>query len=349
MATSQRASQKKAEIKKKKREAKSMKTKQASLARMGHDLYPKFVFASYNKREVSENFVNAIKYALKNFDYNNPACINRENKRLLKRIKKYGIENEMNIPCSGLKDNDESEQFFRTQMLLGNWVYNFLSDKKMLSPFLPMNDCSFILSHDWRISFRGLLRKSTPKGFSYYSPKCPLVKLDGVDYIISYSNHAMERMSQRCIGDHLTYVANGDLFSYLYDKNKIEICEVFHNGESIPAIALYKECVPGFSSYQYVTQVVGCGSRMNVYYHKLGYIPLWIYENFARGITFLTPGMKGTPEDMLIQTKCSRKDAISLYAGVKNTISFENFMESMDLSTIKWFHENGVKQIIKEF
>ena len=156
-------------------------------------------------------------------------------------------------------------------------------------------------------------------------------------------------MSQRCIGDNLTYAANGDLFAYLYEKNKIEACEVFFNDKRIPAIAIYKECMPGFASYQYVSQVADDHSRMNVYYHKLGYIPLWIYENFARGITFLTPGMKGTPEDMLIQTKCSRKDAISLYVGMKNTISFENFMKSMDLSTIKWFHENGVKQIIKGF
>ena len=349
MATSKRASQKKAESKRKKRVIKKTKARQENMDRNNYDLYPSFEFKDYNKREVSEKFVIAVKQALNNFDYNGTSCVNRDKKKLLRRIKKYGIENVINIPGPGLDGSDETQLFLDMQLLLGNWVYNYLSSKGILKNFLPVNDCKFILSQEWIISFRGLLYKSTPKGLAYYSPKCPLIGIDGCDYIISYSNHALERMSQRCIGDQMTYAANGDLFAYLYEKNKIEACEVFFNDKIIPAIALYKECMPGFASYQYAIQVAEDDSRMNVYYHKMGYIPLGIYENFARGITFLTPGMKGTPEDMLIQTKCSRKDASRLYVGVKNTISFENFMESMDLSTIKWFHENGVKQIIKEF
>ncbi|BAH77126.1 hypothetical protein [Solidesulfovibrio magneticus] len=349
MAISQRASQKKVENKKKKRKMKISKIKKSYFEKAKKEAYPKFVFQEYDKKSVSPKFVEAVKYALGEFDCSKMSCVDIRYRRVLKRIKKYGVEAVMDIPIPSLDDNDQADLFGETQKLLGNWVFTYLNRKGILKSFLPTNDCSFMLSRDWVISFRGLLSRSTPKGLAYYSPKQQIVQIGDEGCIVAYSNHALQRMSERCVESPLSYDASGELFSCLYDKNKLEVCEVFYNQKYIPAIALYRMCTPGYVTYQYVNQVAEDCDLSKVYYRKVGYMPIWTYEGLARGITFLTPGMKGTPEDLLIKSKCNSKEAKELYHGVSKTISFENFIECMDLSTIKWFHENGVKQIAQEF
>ncbi len=80
--------------------------------------------------------------------------------------------------------------------------------------------------------------------------------------------------------------------------------------------------------------------------YRVGYCPLVFNEEYAIAKTFLPPGYSQTPERELINNKISNlieRQKLIAIAGKLDFYSLRNG-EAMDL--IKWFHDNGVPQVI---
>ena len=82
------------------------------------------------------------------------------------------------------------------------------------------------------------------------------------------------------------------------------------------------------------------------YYYRLGYCPLALSGDFAKTITFLTPGMYGTPEYRLIQDIDNAKERYAISRSKENITSLRKHGETDDFDAIKYFHAHGIPQVI---
>ena len=93
-------------------------------------------------------------------------------------------------------------------------------------------------------------------------------------------------------------------------------------------------------------QVLGRAGQKNCYY-RVGYCPVVVEGNFAKATTLLYPGYCGTPEyGLILQSGFGREEReklISTASGMTRAV----LEQTQDISLMKWFHENGVPQVIE--
>jgi hypothetical protein len=176
------------------------------------------------------------------------------------------------------------------------------------------------------------------------------MRFEGVegDWVVAFSQHALEQICDRTVDDWRTYGGHGDAFAFFENCVYFEDCTA-ERGE--PSFVVYNSCAPHFASWNYVTQVLGNSVPGRRYYYRVGYCPVSLHGRFAKAITLLVPGMrkqKGTPEAKLIeQSNLLSADIASLQARFERQKSMKELEEGGDYSLVKWFHQNGVPQVVE--
>jgi hypothetical protein len=83
----------------------------------------------------------------------------------------------------------------------------------------------------------------------------------------------------------------------------------------------------------------------------VGYCPVTFQGDLAVATTLLFPGMserKGTPEGTLIENSGLPPAEIDrLKVQVEGQLSMRGLADSGDFTLIKWFHANGVPQVVR--
>jgi hypothetical protein len=81
-------------------------------------------------------------------------------------------------------------------------------------------------------------------------------------------------------------------------------------------------------------------------YYRVGYCPVVFENGFAKAKTFLYPGFKGTPEYGLVRK--SRLSPAEKDLLIPNSTS-QDTTEGLKLylKATKWFHDNGVPQVVQ--
>jgi hypothetical protein len=182
------------------------------------------------------------------------------------------------------------------------------------------------------------------------------------ELLIAFSEHAIERICERTVYDWRTFAGQGDAFAFLDNCVYFEDCT---DARGEPSFVVYNSCAPHFNSWGYVEHVVGTpssrtgdssgdidrevtGSR---FYYRVGYCPVTIHGDLALATTLLFPGMsrqKGTPEGRLIERSgLPPVDIDRMKAGVEGQLSMKALADSGDFSLVKWFHDNGVPQVVR--
>ena len=206
---------------------------------------------------------------------------------------------------------------------------------------------------------------------AYFSRRMPRLRFlaDGRERLVAFSLHALERICERTVYDWRTYGGHGDAFAFLDNCVYFEDCSTAF-GE--PCFAVYNSCVPQFVSWNYVDQVlriadplavgevqqvsfldfadqVLCSPKANgQYYYRVGYCPVSFYEDMAKAITLLVPGMKRTPERKLIdRSGLPATKVVQLKAQVESQLSMKKLADSGDYSLVRWFQGNGVPQVVR--
>lgn len=326
-----------------KKKSKRVEKKNVELKRLQakeiKEKYPEFIFADYDKNIVSGEFVSAVKAELAAFDYECPKHVGDRDRLIFKNIKKFGIDAVEKMLSGNIPE--DKQKIFKPyyQMYVGTWVYKNLQAKGLLHNFLPYHDCQLTLDQNHHIRFNALSLVNTPKGRAYFSSKSPKIDVDGGQFIVAFSRHALERIAERCVFDWMRYGGAGDVFAYINHCTYYELCTVTHDEEIVPAFTFYDICTPGFASHKYVDELILAPDNNMHYHYRVGYCPIGFYKNYARAITLLTPGMKGTPEWTLLNTIKNVDKKLEIEKGVQNITSFKALMETNDFSAVRWFHE----------
>ena len=221
-----------------------------------------------------------------------------------------------------------------------------------LREFMPANDVCFLFRGTEIVAqFRTLL--STKSG-AFYSRRCPTISVDGVPKIVAFSKHAMDQVAERIEPKwvSLDYSVLGDLYALFENCVHFERCDLYpdEHGNTL-AFTFYDVCVDDrFWAYNfYVKHVLGEDKLIPEFkqYLRVGYCPAVIEGDFIKAKTLLFPGFGTTPErGAILRSNLPRgeKDRLIELAKTQNAQQLKN---TSDSSVIKWFHENGVPQVIQ--
>lgn len=211
---------------------------------------------------------------------------------------------------------------------------------------------------------RSLLVRTTARGPAYHSRRMPRTRFgtDKREWLVAFSEHAVERICERTVYDWRTFGGQGDAFAFLDNCVYFEDCT---DARGEPSFVVYNACAQNFHSWGYVEHVLGTPSwpppdssrefareiSGSKFYYRVGYCPVRLDGDIAVATTLLFPGMslrKGTLEGKLIESSGLPPTEIDrLKARVENQLSMKALADSGDFSLVKWFHDNGVPQVVR--
>jgi hypothetical protein len=246
---------------------------------------------------------------------------------------------------------DAHQGYWVCLLTLGSLLYQHLP-RDLIQPSRCLDLLHRFGPHDRKLTVvcRSLQVEQTPTGPAYFSRRMPRMRFRGEpgDWVVAFSKHALEQICERTVYDWRSYGGHGDAFAFFEQCVYFEDCTA-ERGE--PSFVVYNSCVPHFTTWNYVAQVLENPVPGRRYYYRVGYCPVALQGNVAKAITLLVPGMKknkGTPEGKLIeQSGLPTPEVVRLQAQVERQKSMRELEDSGDYSLIKWFHENGVPQVVE--
>jgi hypothetical protein len=195
-----------------------------------------------------------------------------------------------------------------------------------------------------RIACRSLLREKSPDGTLYYAPHRPQVAGPDGPRTVAFSAHAIQRIAERAVIDPHGYCGSNAVFLFLYH------CVFYDDVTDAcgqPAIGIYDACWHDPLCRQYVPAILGQSAPYReVYFFRLGYCPTAAWGGYAKAKTLLVPGMAGTPEARLIQKAALSPTAKAAWRDRVGRLSMSSMALNPDFSLLKWFHEQGVPQVV---
>ena len=307
------------------------------------DTYPVFIDdPKGNPEETPESFVKAIKTACKRIRFDDVGLFSPLQQDAYKYVKKMGhrfIENWVE------DDNIDKIQSLTVYMLkVGSVVFDLVGQEQ-LARWIPFHDVRFIpIGGDFIVQFRSLKQKSQVGGITYYSSKKPKIIVGGKTRIVGFSTHAIQQICNRAVPTWNTYGGMGDAFAIFEQCKHYEPAKLEH--ETL-AFTLYDSCMPGFFSWNYVSQLISDPKQEGNYYYRIGYCPVVIEDEFAKAKTLLCPGFHGTPEYDIMMRSCSltNEERRDMQEQLRH-FDGQSLRETKDFRITKWFHDNGMPQVV---
>ena len=220
------------------------------------------------------------------------------------------------------------------------------------SRFIPFNDLNVALTESSIVlNFSSIKEDYHGNDPVFYNPLEPKVVFEGIDYIAGFSSHAVERICERLRSNYLDFGNAGEVFAFF--RNCVYFEPTFLHNEQ-PAFALYDWCdMPGFTQYETYTKgvlgeenIVPNGGRI---YYKIGYCPVVFVGKYAKAKSFILPGFRSTPEyGLLLHSNIPRQLKEKLIQKATDSERSEiNLLGCFDSELSKWFHDNGIPQVVQ--
>lgn len=246
--------------------------------------------------------------------------------------------------------NEEQQKLWAVGVYVGERIFEQLPEayqRKLLPDFLFYPVISEI---GVTIHFDSFERIKRDTGWGYYSRNEPTVTINGVEWVVCFSDHAIERIVERsCFESHVTYSHYCACALYLQSCLHYEPI-VF--GDGTPGIRLFMTEDLGGPPQRYrdyLQKVAGIDNVLQypvVPAYVLGYSHVDCKGRFAKAISMWYPGFRGTPEDMLVrEANISPEQRRQLLAMADDNKTVRVVNEGRH-EAIKWYHENGVPQVI---
>jgi hypothetical protein len=176
----------------------------------------------------------------------------------------------------------------------------------------------------------------------------PLVEYGPTRWQFGFSRHAVEQLCKRIRqNETMTYRDFTRCHAYFICCRYFESVEL---AEGHPALRLYYPCdSEGTTAHSvYVKQILGSENLQDGAgdaCYVLGYCPIEIIKGRAVATTFLYPGYKGTPEDVLLRAAAlpypKRRE---LLQAADHNVAYRVLHEG-NVDVIKWYHDNGIPQV----
>lgn len=336
--------QHKIEKKRCKREKRRAKKQAHECRRAAWQMFPE-VF--YENEGASPAFFDAVQRAMREIARDYPRLMDKRSTRLMRAAKEVGFPYILHgLAQAENRSLRESLQVARFACLLGELVMGRLQNATS-DLFFPCQDFDVIpgrpRANTILVRCRALRDVNTRGGTAYFSPWEPSVRLDGKDWIVAFSRHAIERICDRAVGDWKSYAGWGDVFGFLHNCLYFEPLRL---SKRDVGFSLFQECRRPCFSYYYAEQILGRLNPKNTYYYRVGYCPVVYHGVFVTAKTLLTPGMRGTPEHAVLCRMASDfEQRLNLERQIKRH-ALCDLVESEDFSLIKKFHVSGSPQVV---
>jgi len=337
---------------------------------------PSFIYKPYNEGSVSKDFVIEVMRILKGFRLSDRSVFTEAQSHFFQSVKERGIDFAINDAViadhknltSKLSGTDHHEFTGRIQVrdtkdeytkrafkilfssLLGDILLEELKKQHLLEKYVPFNVAYIVpIEKSFRVFFKGMLTKKLDKASPiYYSKHKPTIEMNGEKPLIGFSRHAIHRICERCVGDWGTQGGAIDAFAFFNNCTYFELYKDESRSKDQYYFSFYENCVDGYFCGLYPRMILDNYDPSKSYYYRIGYCPIVVNGNFAIGKTMLPPGMRGTPEDKILKkSTLSREEKHKIYKSAENSFKFMNLVKSQDFSGLKWFHDNGVPQIVE--
>jgi hypothetical protein len=221
----------------------------------------------------------------------------------------------------------------------------------------PHNNVQFVpIGNDIIVDCRALIKVETGREPFWHSRLQPTVEVEERTYSVAFAKHAIDSIKKRINPDWKTYSALGDVFAYLERCTRFDVCQLLNTdrkGKRQLALTFYDICyLEGFWEWMYVTKVLGrenLNPSLGLAYHRVGYCPAFLDEprGFITLSTLLCPGYRKTPEYGLLQESALPVHEKTRLERIAVDHCRDDLLGSQDFSAIKWFHENGIPQVIQ--
>src|SRR5262249_4235827 len=144
------------------------------------------------------------------------------------------------------------------------------------------------------------------------------------------------------------YAALGDVYAF-FDHCVYYERATLHPGQL--AFTFYDLCDDDrFAQHWYVLDVLGkenLDPAKGTPYYRVGYCPAVVEGGFVKAKTLPFPGYDSTPEyGAVLRSSLPRAEKGALLAKATR-LDAKTLYQSQDLSVIRWFHRNGVPQVIQ--
>jgi len=329
-----------------KRKKKAAKLKKQSAARKQgipeHKRYPRFVYPLDLKQTP---FTQAVTKILDSLDFNDRNQFNDLEQRWFKQHFYGGAKALVEIEQSSME-----AKFFSVHMncLIGQKVFDELRKQDLFDRFIPYCNLEIIpWGRNLLVSFDELQKISTSGGTVYLSRYKPTVMIDGNEYRVGFSRHAIERFCERTANEGYTYAGYGDAHA-LYGQNRyFEPAQIYsRSGYQIGISFFHSAELEGFAQRRICEQIDPDLKAKNISFRQ-GYCPCRIEGDIIAANTLLYPGMRGTPEYGLIKNSSlpwsTRKEYLDSFEGVDYTkVVFDEEV----VEALRWCHENGIPQVV---
>lgn len=217
---------------------------------------------------------------------------------------------------------------------------------------MPFNDVEISpVGNEIRVNFSSMESVCGEGGRVFFGRHRPKIHFEGLEYTVAFSRHAIERICQRINPKYIEYGPAGDIHAIFSTCVYFEPVMLY--GDQ-PAFALFELCGnKGFAHYQnYTADIFGEENvkpgKRDMYY-RVGYCPVAFESCFAKAITFLPPGFRGTPEyGLALNSRLQPIERTLLLEKISDDSRNElQRLMNHDNETTKWFHENGVPQVFQ--
>lgn len=311
--------------------------------------YPVIVMREADE-SVNPEFVAAVHQVVNGINFDDPAKFGPFLRRFFDNVCRVGLSRAIRKSIRLVKPELQFLVALELETYLGELIMEELRNCLQIERYIPYNDFHIEFSgQNIIISFDALLSCYSKYGKIYYSRREPKVNIEGQYYTIAFSRHAIERFCQRTVGDPYSYGGNGDAFAYLsyckrYDHHSRE-----WNGKNKHYLSFYNDCKNGFISGSFAREILTKEHiRNNSHAYRIGYLPVGLWNGFACSATLLVPGMKGTPEQILLRNADIDEDLrTTLIQANQFKLSVRECVENDMVGVLKWYHDNGVPQVIK--
>lgn len=310
---------------------------------------------------VDEKFVTIIERIIKGIKFNDNSQFKRWVQKFYIEYKKTPPVNydeflKLIIKCYGkvtYTNIPEFEIIYGINII----IYDQLLQNNLHKNYIPYQGFIYLpVGGKCKVKFLSLRREKSRYGTIYYSHHRPKINIGNEEKIVGFSRHSIERIIDRSIYGIDSYIGYSEVTKLLFDNIYFELIEV--DGKKL--VTFYDDGFAWPDEEECSINVIDelskyiLGNNYNEdescsYYYRVGYMPLGISEKFATGITLLLPGMRGTPEYKLLQkSKIYKNDAGLIAKNLQNTPKLNQLWQSKsNKEFLKFFHENGVKQIVK--
>ena len=313
----------------------------------------------YQEKHGNPEFVAIVKDAISRFDF---AELGKTEQIAFSMMKEFGAEHALAAIQKNmrkLQEEGKNDAYIASADLqwlfsVGHAVFSHIPDD-VKRRFLPMNDVEFQYPPGKVIvaKFRSLLAQKSSGGTIYYSRYEPTIDFEGKEYVVGFSTEALKRTCERTMKDPLRYASLGDVYAYFEDCQYFEPCTLRGGND---AFSFFDECPPHHSpqlaSSQRLLSEKILGTKevdpaKGKLYYRVGYCPVALDKGFAKAKTLLFPGFKQTPEYEALDNADMPPDMKRRLQHLATNSDMSSLWEEGDISALKWFHDNGVPQVIQ--